>query len=107
MGEDEYRRRLLTFRAMTLLPSSRWPVLPYKLNGLSQVELARRNGHFAGWIHEQGIVTGLDDYDCHIASLNGIELSNFRDLLRKHILMGDYEEIRKLIVNTNRQNYSV
>jgi hypothetical protein len=102
VDEETYRSVFLRYKITHLLPPTLWDELPYRLNGVSQTDLARRNSDLQSWVHRLGVAVNLSDHDAEIGASLGHKPQEFQRLLRRHLFTGDSDGMLSLVEVANK-----
>ena len=105
--EEKFLNQMMLYKIKMIYPPSLWSSFPYfKINGKTDKQIVQETSLFAQILEKYGILTQVTSDTALIAKYAGMEPREFRNRSREYFLVGNYEEIKKIIrrVNENITN---
>lgn len=101
---EDYIMKYMDYKIKRLFPPSFWEPLPYTISGKSFKEFSKETGDFIKELEKNNILTMVSDEIALMSQLYnpGPSLKSFRDINRRLLFSGDYEEIKKIIYTINK-----
>ena len=101
-NKNIFHQKAMNYKIKFMFPPRFWKPFPYKVNGKRFKKYAQELEEFMEKVEELGITTTISDEMALLAKYAGVTPRGFRDLNRLQFLTGNYEGIKKLVREINK-----
>ncbi len=101
-NKNIFHQKAMNYKIKIMFPPRFWKPFPYKVNGKRFKKYAQELEEFMEKVEELGITTTISDEMALLAKYAGVTPREFRDLNRLHFLTGNYEGVKKLVEEINK-----